>query len=389
MKFKKYRIKNEFLFIKFKIIKYPYLKNMEIEIFRKKKFDELKNIFKSIFETDKEVIDLFSISYCSNYNSEDPVISTDIPKKYFDFIFEENTDSDKCKKFNLSLKKKVKSIKEFNKMCKKNHNSLSSVSIYKKENRVELSYKNGGHGSVITNIVVPRNTYNKMYKRLDRGKLDDENINYKIMLVCFRYQYIGYFTGMQGALLPQKYNILINKFNCSLEMFASAFNSTCKYYCGLFFDIESSFRCIGNVFNTKLVYGFVTANPPYDNFIMNRTFKMLILTLRRALTNNKKITVLMILPVWDQKDRILLNKKCQKKLKLDYSSPFKINIIRKNKKFVKYDRLWCKENYRYFSYVDDKEINYAPTNMIVLSSVQLKVNIDTLLKNHTPDLVYT
>lgn len=191
---------------------------------------------------------------------------------------------------------------------------------------------------------------------------------------CFlRYESLGFLTSLSAAVKPEIYDYLHDNCHCDIELFASLFNSRLKYYFGLFYDLEKHFGCLGNFFKSKLVSGFFVANPPYDLLIMNMFFDKI----KKELQKND-ITVYMTLPAWDNDDRKKINKYCSndKQLKTDYDDKYDIHKL---DEYVIINNLFCKSKYTFYDYLVQKYINFAPVNVLVVSSNKTKkINLDIL-----------
>ena len=160
------------------------------------------------------------------------------------------------------------------------------------------------------------------------------------------------------------------KYGFSVELFGSAFNVTLDKYFGLFYDIEKPFGCYGNFFNCTLISGLYVANPPFETNIMNRLFNILL----ESLDNNSELTFYLTIPVWDTKDRIKLNMRCKSKLITNYKTDLNTQLLH-NSKYNIHDNLLCKEDYQYLDYINTRMVNYAATNIIVLSNKLSEIKI--------------
>ena len=177
---------------------------------------------------------------------------------------------------------------------------------------------------------------------------------------------------MSAALSPYYLKYMNQKHNVNIELFGSAYNAYYKYYFGLFYDIEKDFGCLGNFFNSKLYYGFYYMNPPFVNWLMNKSFEHIHKYLK---DNTNKITVMVLVPVWKISDRIHMNKICKTKLGLDYDDNFNVELLRSSEYLI-YNKMWCKEDFKYVNYANNKKINYAPSNIFVVSNSLSEVNMD-------------
>ena len=357
----KENLKNSTTSIEYKYYNYNHSESyVGLEIYRRNIFKKLEKEFYNLFNTKESLINLFHYGYANNNNNLDPVICINIKKKFYDSLLNLNIPVSKIDKFNLLTKKYIKLIDDYKQV---------------KEDYVKIKDLNNNLFKLVANndetLLIHKNTYFHMINRLKifNDELDNESQEtiQKIFVVLFRNKYIDNLTGMSAAL-PHKYLEYMRKNNfIDIELFGSAYNAYYKYYFGLFYDIEKDFGCLGNFFNCKLNYGFFYMNPPFVNWLMNKAFKH-IHNLLEDLTN--KISVTVLVPVWKKSDRIELNKNCKTKLKIDdYNEIFNVELLRKSK-FMVYNKIWCKENFKYVNYINNKKINYAPSNIFVVSNLE-------------------
>jgi len=349
-------IKNSTTSISYKYYKYDLYSSINNEFYRRNIYLKLNDKFKKIFNTNLSLIELFHYGYANNNNNLDPVICIDIKKSFYDELLKIDTSIDKINKFNKILKEHIELIYKFNSKISDN------VKIEKMNKVVKLSVNK-------ESITINYLTLKKMMKRNNSLK--------KIFLVLFRNNYIGNLTGMSAALPPKYIVHMIKNHFLDIELFGAAYNATCKYYFGLFPDIESDFGCLGNFFNCKLNYGFFYMNPPFVNWLMNKSFKHILKNLKDL---SSKITIMVLLPVWKEEDRIQLNKICQSNLVIqDYDENFEVDILR-NSEFKIYNKFWCKNDFKYLNHINYKKINYAPSNIFLVSNYKKSIDM-SFLKN--------
>jgi hypothetical protein len=209
----------------------------------------------------------------------------------------------------------------------------------------------------------------RLYRRIKKQCIvTDLEYDFDELLWClfFRYKIIGLLNGLSGALPSKSYKALQNKYGCNIECFGSFFNHTLKYYFGLFYDLEQWFGCLGNFFNSHFDVGFYVMNPPYILSIMNLAMQHFCSHLDKA-----SISVLIVLPAWDLQDRRILNLRCKgKKLGIDYDDKFMgRTLLIDYEKYCKGYYLYCKSRFPYFNYLTQQTTYFAPTNIIIMSSV--------------------
>jgi len=164
------------------------------------------------------------------------------------------------------------------------------------------------------------------------------------------------------------------------ECFGSFYNHTSKYFCGLFYDLEKYFGCIGNFFDTKFKEGLFFANPPFDVHFINKMNNKIVSNINKY----NMTTFLIIIPTWNISDRINLNKICKIKLSIDYIIDVILDPIIKHEKLImRY--LYCKGNFPYYNFINDKIINYASTDLILIGN-KIDINLQDIFNK--PDIKF-
>jgi hypothetical protein len=226
-----------------------------------------------------------------------------------------------------------------------------------------------------TKIPLSKWIYDKLHGRyLERNPnnadQDTNIIDNLIWSALFRYKYLGILDGNQGSVSSKELKYLHENYHVNVELFGSIINTTLKYFCSMFYDLEHYFGSIGNFFNCKLFSGFFEMNPPFIVWIMEASFAHI----RTMLENTDDLTVFITIPVWDINDRVILNKHCNTNKKTDYPNP-KLDTLKRNK-YTIIDRLYCQSGYSYTDYVSSKSnIHFAQTNIIVVSNKYKKNEI--------------
>lgn len=331
----------------YKVFKYfDDYPNPDKEILRFKVLNKINEKFPEI-----KIIDIMLYGYADNKNSLDPLLCTDL-NEYLN---------------NLELSKKIdknieENVKIINKVKNKNFKIIKKI----KNDLVYFKYKSN---KVLINLV--------SYNRIKRQHIIKTDYDFDTILWCLLYRYnnLKLLTGLSGSILPEQYLKINKKYNCEVECFGGFLNHTLKYYFGLFYDLEKYFGCLGNFFNCELIKGFYVANPPFTVRLINKTVNKI----KDIYKLNNKISLLLIIPVWDISDRIILNGICKKQLRTDYKNDI-ISKSLKNKYYCKNYLLYCKENFPYYDFIKNKNINYAATNLIFLSSLDIPLDLNIFPK---------
>tara|TARA_B100001093_G_scaffold518202_1_gene602254 strand:- start:2828 stop:4021 length:1194 start_codon:yes stop_codon:yes gene_type:complete len=345
-----------------------------IEIYRIQIIKNLEIKIKSKFNLDKS-FSLVLLLLNENNHKKDPIL-TKIT----------NNNILKNKKIREYLNKQIIRNIEIILFIKNHYNFVNDEMINDKEaikKSIFLSF------NIALKYNYPNKINNKIYNRL-RIQYSNFIKNYSIFgfnilikMNYYRYDRLGLLTGMQGAVHPIKYKKFSEIYNSNIEMFGSFINHTLDNYYGLFPDLEEKFGCLGNFFNSKIKEGYYITNPPFDYFIIHKTFNHLVKLLKNT---NKKLTFFIIIPAWYNMDRIELNKICNNQLSIeDYGHEMNFKILETNN-YLKKNFLYCKNNFSYYSYLKNKTVFFTATNLIILSN---RKRIDTKFKSifENPDII--
>ncbi len=352
----KREIQTDSFHLEYSVYEYKFTPSIKMEIYRKKLFNKAKEKFQELFG--KDLIDLYMYGYALNFNSLDPVFCTSIEKKCFDDLMQQEVDSAKVEKFNAFSKTLVIKLHDFQvdkDFTVKSRKMGNLIQLYIKENP---------------------NYYVKLHFNLFKAmkqKFRGQDLLKIIWLIFYRYDYLGLLTGMQGTMLMKYYKTLNQNYQADVELFGSAINTTLNYYFGLFHDIERDFGCLGNFFNSNLKRGFYVMNPPFIEWLMEASFTHVTSILKM----NQNVTVFIAIPVWVNRDRKLLNEKCNANYKIEYDHDLNVDILRKSDYLI-FDKLWCKEDIQYFEHTKFRKINFAPTNILVVSNSLTSVDVTFL-----------
>lgn len=231
------------------------------------------------------------------------------------------------------------------------------VNFYKYNIKIHFGIKNEKLENILNNILIPINVYEKMVSVYTGNK---EIIDELIWSIIFRYQLLGS-NNHQLGILPNIIDNMIKDYNTDFECFASSINFTLNKYCSVYYDLEQYFGSKGNFFNTDIIEGNYTFNPPYQKKIIDDgIYKIL-----NSLKNTKNLTFFLTIPVWDKEGQKELG--CENKI--DYGDFEIINIVKQSDFFRKI-RIINKEQFTYidhnFQLYKNKTIQH--TYFIVLSN---------------------
>lgn len=186
-----------------------------------------------------------------------------------------------------------------------------------------------------------------------------------LWLAIYRYETLGLFSGMSGAVPPRVYRALAKADKRAVECFSSFFNATIPGYYGLFPDIERPFGCRGNFFAIKKMKSLMLCNPPFERCVMNAFVGHVL-----KLLESSKGQCLAILPAFDVDHRKLLNasKKCKSEYPVDYETDVFTETLRASP-FTKWSGLFCKDSFAYVDMASSKTVHYTSTLACFLSSL--------------------
>lgn len=236
-----------------------------------------------------------------------------------------------------------------------------NITFYKFLINVNFGINNEKLENIINNILLPLDVYNKLKENFT-GNI--KFIDDYIWSIIFRYQLLSS-NNHQLGILPSIINNMQHDYNLSFECFASSINCTLKNYCSIYYDLEQLFGSHGNFFNKNFIEGVYTFNPPYQKNIIDKGYLKIQYHLDQANKNNKELTFILTIPVWDKEGQKMINYSN----KIDYGEFEVINKI-KESNFFRGLRIISKEEFTYidhnFKLLKNKTIQN--TYIILLSS---------------------
>jgi hypothetical protein len=187
-------------------------------------------------------------------------------------------------------------------------------------------------------------------KIFEEYKMGTKNIPFKRLIFCIllRYNTLESYN-QQLAVLPAFYDYLHQEYNVNFELFASSINSHFTNYCSLFYDLEKYFNSKGNFNLLNIKKGFYTANPPFDEEIMNNMALKLISSLDQK---ENELSVLITIPVWDNPE---------------YGEFRALELLKKSG-YIKYIEKVDKVRARFFDYYKSKFLNPCSIYIILIQN---------------------
>lgn len=244
---------------------------------------EYKNIIERLFLNMSNIKNKNSTIVCKRVSINNQIVKTAIKESLEKQLF--STEEEAV----VHFKHVINQINTFIKN-KKSFKKLFIVII----NKNIVQYKNFSEK-------IPKNRI-KILKNILSIK-NIKNINTKIGRMLLRYMSIG-IGGQQWNMPFANYKYLNDKYNISIEGFASPLNSQLikispyKKYCSIFYDTDHWFGSIGDFFDLNVHNISMCVNPPYIETIMIKT----ILKFLKLIKNNVRIFTIM--PYW--KDSVII-----------------------------------------------------------------------------------
>jgi len=223
--------------------------------------------------------------------------------------------------------------------------------FYKFNIKVNFEIKDKKLADILDYLLIPVTEYNKLTSFYNgHSSLMDE----LILIIIYRYQLLGSNNHQLGVKsdIMQKMN---TDYNLNYECFASSINCTFKHYCSIYYDIERFFGSFGSFFNLTPIKGTFGVNPPYQKEIIENCINKTLDHLEVADENNKELTFIITIPIWDNEGKKLMKEEFNNELpqqNIDYGDFEIINTV-KQSKYYKITRMIPKEK---FTYVDHNHL---------------------------------
>ena len=204
--------------------------------------------------------------------------------------------------------------------------------------------------NIINNIIIPVNQYNIMSNKYITNIENNIDIDTLMWIIIYRYQLLSS-NNNQLAVLPPILEKMTNDFNLSTECFASSINSSLKYYCSIYYDVEKYFGSIGSFNQMTPKNGVYSFNPPYQYDIISNGINRIINFMKTSSTNGDKLCFIITIPIWDiegkkyMKDNMMENNNNT----IDYED-FNIITTIKESEYFNGMRMISKDDFTYFDH---------------------------------------
>jgi hypothetical protein len=133
-------------------------------------------------------------------------------------------------------------------------------------------------GKLGTILLITTGHYSKLRVLFDmhgacksQGARFDAAFHSALALLLLRYNSLqggstkGLGGGFQGAVNEEVFDVLMRRFDCRFECFASPLNCRYSAFCSAFTDTDTSFGSIGDFFSFRPREGCYEANPPFTS----------------------------------------------------------------------------------------------------------------------------
>lgn len=353
---------------------YKYSKiHPSIEIIRSKiilkLFDRFYNILIKLnksFKKDKSD-DILTRFIWSNIGNIDPVIPVQEKYNYKQIYIDL-----KNYKFNpkyvlkkLEFKKVIIFyMKIFDKYYKTINNNVNII-----DNGSELIY--GKYKIKYTQTIMEK--FNKFYNNKFSDKLT------LFFCVLFRYSILDAKNQQLAINIPFKNDLKIH-YGINIELFGSSINRFFDNFCSLFYDIEQYFGSLGNFFSLDIKQGLYMCNPPYDEELMLGMSNKIIKWFDNT---NKPLGFVITIPIWDYETIKQINKKCNTNY-TDMGIYEGFELLKKSKYYYKHYK-FCKNDFPYYNFIRDININASNTYIIIVKNKLLEFDLklfENLLLKH-------
>jgi len=304
-------------------------------------------------------------SSIDNIDNKITIILENLIKDYESslYILEEYKKSDyyyeKKDKYDITIEKSYHSRKKTN------------ILFYRYHISYPFKLRDKHQENIINNILIPEYIYNKLKNKYNGP---EDKLDVYIWIIIYRYQLLGSNNNQLGVL-PDILKKMNNDFGLDFECFASAINSTSDNYCSIYYDVEKYFGSRGSFFNLIPKSGTFGFNPPYQKEVMDNGLARILFYLDEANNNNKELTFIITIPIWDKLGKKIMKYSYPEKNrlpKIEYDDFTSIDDIF-NSEYFKAKLMVSKDK---FTYLDHnfhlyKNVTIQHTYLLVLSTRKL------------------
>lgn len=123
--------------------------------------------------------------------------------------------------------------------------------------------------------------------------------HHRLFLLLLRYSSLAGGTerggGFQGAINEEAFEVLLRRFDCRMECFASPLNCRYPHFCSAFEDTDGCFGSVGCFFSFFPKEGMYEANPPFLPCVVERMAQHMEELLRAT---ERPLGFVVVIPAW-------------------------------------------------------------------------------------------
>jgi hypothetical protein len=229
---------------------------------------------------------------------------------------------------------------------------------------------------------------NKIIDKLNKFYDNKYNNDKYALFFCVLYRYKILDGGNQQLAMDFNFKEDLKKnFNLNIELFGSCINRYFDSYCSLFYDVEKYFGSLGNFYDVKPIRGLYFANPPFDEKLMSDMATKLIKYLADSEKDKEPLGFIITVPVWDAEMQKKIAKQCNINYITDVSG-YECKDIIKRSGYLYGEYVFCKNNFPYYSYAQDRYIKASNTYIFIIKNTFLNIDLGLFEKLLTKNKLF-
>jgi len=132
---------------------------------------------------------------------------------------------------------------------------------------------------------------------------EKKRFHHHLFLLLLRYSSLAGGTdrggGFQGAINEEAFEVLLRRFDCRMECFASPLNCRYPHYCSAFEDTDGCFGSLGSFFAFFPQEGMYEANPPFLPCVIERMAQHMEELLHAS---ERPLGFVIVIPAWKDEE---------------------------------------------------------------------------------------
>jgi len=231
--------------------------------------------------------------------------------------------------------------------------------------------------SIIYNKKYVVNFTDKMISNLNKFYNHEYEHDKYVLYFCILYRYQILDGGNQQLAMDSSFKRDMKRhFSVNIELFGSCINRYYDKYCSLFYDIEKYFGSLGSFDTIKPIKGLYFANPPFDDMMMANMARKLVDALEET---REALGFIVTVPVWDRAMQLKIAKRCGGNYITDYVE-YRCKDILSQSRFMFKEYVFCKNDFPYYSIVQNRQIRASNTYMYIIKNDRLKFDVSLFEK---------